>query len=327
MKKFTCAFLVNCLFFSGFFHAQARPIPVAFGLYVKELQVDFAHTSFQTSFYWWLRFPTPADTAVLRQLQQLDFVNGTLSKFEVTETRFTAHRDTVYVTGVCAGSFLCTPDFHHFPFEVQRLPIVLESAVLDTSLVRLVSDPGAYPLAEWQGSRLGLDSAVTVPGFDITGTRFRPTQKVYQTNFGDRAFRQRLAYARLSYEVDLTRQPRSLLLKMLIPNIFILLTAYLVFFVPANRLDVAVGLTVTALLASIALQLTFQTGLPAVGYLTVADKLFYLFYFLITFALVQTIVTYRLDMGKRLVLANHLEIAGRWLYPLMLLTGVWWLVQ
>lgn len=327
MKTSTLALLVGFLFLNPLFSLQARPVPVAFGLYVKELQVDFAHTSFQTSFYWWLRFPAPADTAVLRQLQQLDFVNGTLSKFEVAETRFTPHRDTVYVTGVCAGSFLCTPDFHHFPFEVQRLPVVLESAVLDTSLVRLVPDLGAYPPAEWRSSRLGLDSAVAVPGFDITGARFRPAQKVYQTNFGDRAFKQRLAYARLTYEVDLTRQPRSLLLKMLIPNIFILLTAYLVFFVPANRLDVAVGLTVTALLASIALQLTFQTGLPVVGYLTVADKLFYLFYFLITFALVQTIITHRLDMGKRLTLANRLEVVGRYLYPLMLLVGVVWLVH
>lgn len=327
MKIATLALLITLL---SVFHAPpsyARPIPVAFGLYVKELQIDFVHTSFQTSFYWWLRFPAPADTLVLRQLQQLDFVNGTLSKFEVTETRLTPHRDTVYVTGVCTGSFLCTPDFHQFPFEVQHLPVVLESAVLDTSLVRLVPDFGAYPAAEWHSSRLGLDSAVRVPGFDITGAHFRQAQKVYQTNFGDRAFTQRLAYARLTYEVDLTRQPRSLLLKMLIPNIFILLTAYLVFWVPANRLDIAVGLTVTALLASIALQLTFQTGLPAVGYLTVADKLFYLFYFLITFALVQTIVTFRLDMSQRLGLASRLELLGRFLYPALLLVGVGGLIR
>ncbi|HKR07458.1 MAG TPA: hypothetical protein VJY62_22680, partial [Bacteroidia bacterium] len=105
-------------------------------------------------------------------------------------------------------------------------------------------------------------------------------------------------------------------------NFLLLITSYLVFFIPARQLEVAVGLTVTSLLASIALQLTFQNALPEVGYLTKADKMSYLFYSLITFALVQTVVTFHLENKYKIELANRLEIMGRIFYPVILVFGL-----
>jgi hypothetical protein len=54
--------------------------------------------------------------------------------------------------------------------------------------------------------------------------------------------------------------------------------AYLVFFVPARELEVAVGLTVTSVLACIAFQLTVAGDLPHIGYVVTSDRIFHLCY-------------------------------------------------
>lgn len=129
-------------------------------------------------------------------------------------------------------------------------------------------------------------------------------------------------YSRLTYGIVVKRSYLSFILKILIPNILLLVIAYLVFFIPSRELEVAVGCTVTSLLSSIALKLTIDSGLPKVGYTTYADQMFYLFYFLITSALVQTVFTYNLSKKGNIELENKLERMGRILYPVLLILGL-----
>lgn len=51
---------------------------------------------------------------------------------------------------------------------------------------------------------------------------------------------------------------------------------YFVFFLPAEKLDIAAGLTVTSLLSEIAFQTAMSTDIPAIGYITYIDKVFIL---------------------------------------------------
>ena len=67
---------------------------------------------------------------------------------------------------------------------------------------------------------------------------------------------------------------------------------YFVFFLPAEKLDIAAGLTVTSLLSAIAFQTAMSTDIPAIGSITYIDKVFYTCYFLIALSMAQSLITY-----------------------------------
>jgi hypothetical protein len=94
------------------------------------------------------------------------------------------------------------------------------------------------------------------------------TTQAYRTNFGDPT----------TFTIEAARDYGAYLIKVLIPLLIILVLAYLVFFVPARELEVAVGLTVTSVLACIAFQLTVAGDLPHIGYVVTSDRIFHLCY-------------------------------------------------
>ena len=133
----------------------------------------------------------------------------------------------------------------------------------------------------------------------------------YKTDFGDPNAQPTMRFSRVVLSIEVERRFSPYLVKIIIPLLIILLLAYLVFFVPAQELDVAVGLTVTSVLACIAIQLTLNDKIPNVGYLITSDRIFHLCYFLIMLAMAETVVTSNLTkMGKEAV-SDRIEVFAR----------------
>lgn len=288
-----------------------------FGIYVKNLTVDQKNAVFYADLYWWLKLPDSLSSTRANEYSKIEFVNGKETSDNQVETKHT--QNVFYVTGSCKGEFKFEPDYKEYPTDIQKLEIIIESVNLPEDLVRLIPDT----VNSVNSSRLiGIDENISIPTYRIIDAGYQKELKVYKSNFGDPDFSKEMRYSRIIYEVRIKRISESFVLKILIPNLLLLVITYLVFFIPANQLEVAVGCTVTSLLASIALQLTINSNLPDIGYLTNADKLFHLFYFLITIALVQTVVTFNLDKYGHKKWANRLEILGRILFPFFLIFGI-----
>jgi len=126
----------------------------------------------------------------------------------------------------------------------------------------------------------------------------------------------------VTFTIETARDYGAYLIKILIPLVIILVLAYLVFFVPARHLEVAVGLTVTSILACIAFQLTVADDLPNIGYIVTSDRIFYLCYFLIMTAMAETVYTHSLEKRGREQAAARIELLARCLYPALLLIGL-----
>ena len=163
---------------------------------------------------------------------------------------------------------------------------------------------------------------VQVPDLNITGATRRFETYPYTTNFGDPEIDDAPRFARLTFTIEVARSYWPYLFKILLPLLIIVTLAYLVFFVPARELEVAVGLTVTSVLAGIAFQLTVADDLPNVGYLVTSDLIFYLCYFLIMTAMIETVYTHNLEKKGRKDVADVIERAARYLYPAVLLFGL-----
>jgi hypothetical protein len=188
--------------------------------------------------------------------------------------------------------------------------------------LEIVDDVESYRRGGGARERWGLAPQMEVPDLTIIGATRKFDPWPYSTNFGDPGIEGTTSFARATFTIEVGRSYWPYLVKILIPLGIIVTLAYLVFFVPARELEVAVGLTVTSVLASIAFQLTVADDLPNVGYLITSDLIFYLCYFLIMTAMVETVYTHNLERKGRKALADAVERLARYLYPALLIVGV-----
>ena len=133
------------------------------------------------------------------------------------------------------------------------------------------------------------------------------------------------SYSRIKASILINRSFLPYISKLIIPLIIILILVYFVFFLPAEKLDIAAGLTVTSLLSAIAFQTAMSTDIPEIGYIIYIDKVFYTCYFLIALSTAQSLITYYLDFSgeeKKVKLASQLDYIFRFLFPLLFFAAV-----
>ena len=133
------------------------------------------------------------------------------------------------------------------------------------------------------------------------------------------------SYSRIKASILINRSFLPYISKLIIPLIIILILVYFVFFLPAEKLDIAAGLTVTSLLSAIAFQTAMSTDIPEIGYIIYIDKVFYTCYFLIALSMAQSLITYYLDFSgeeKKVKLASQIDYIFRFLFPLLFFAAV-----
>jgi len=237
----------------------------------------------------------------------------------------------MYVSYRTVAFFHFDADFHRYPFDTQTLPIILEHETRGSDELILVDDVESYGASSVEPGRWGLGDDVSLPEFTATGTSRRVSNHPYKTHFGDLSLVASGSAAffdcsRMTLAIEIRRNCMPYLIKIMIPLIICLLLPYLVFFIAACNLEVASGLTVTSLLACVAIQLTVVPGLPDVGYIVTSDKLFYLAYLLSMLAMAQTVWTYSLAKQGNDHLAQKLDNIGRIAYPAIFVVGFAWIV-
>ena len=301
------------------------------GFYVNAVRsVDWTAESFLVDFYWWIRYPKPASDDDRKLAEALEFVNGNLGVGAEVLQQEVQERKTVpgpdgeeeYVTFRTIGRFYFHSDFRSYPLDRQRLPIVIEHEVLTTEELELVDDLDSYRRSGGSEENWGLAPDIRVAGLVVERAKREFSTQEYRTNFGDPANADSAtSFARMTFTIETERDYGAYLIKILIPLLIILVLAYLVFFVPARELEVAVGLTVTSVLACIAFQLTVADDLPNIGYIVTSDRIFYLCYFLIMTAMAETVYTHNLERRGRASAAAAIEHWARYLYPTTLVVG------
>jgi hypothetical protein len=311
--------------------ARAPKRRMRIGFYVNAVRgVDWTAENFLVDFYWWIRYPKLASGQDRDLAEALEFVNGNLgAAAEVLEQKI-QERKTIrgpdgaeeYVAFRSVGRFYFDADFRKYPFDRQKLPIVIEHEVLTTEELELVDDEDSYRHASGPEERWGLAPSLRIPDLEIERATRAFTTQEYRTNFGDPTnLDAATSFARVTFTIETSRRYGAYLIKILIPLLIILVLAYLVFFVPARALDVAVGLTVTSILACIAFQLTVADDLPSIGYIVTSDRIFHLCYFLIMIAMAETVYTHHLEKRGRARAAAAIERWARFLYPVFLVIG------
>lgn len=332
MKKLLIVFCLLQLFSIHSLKAQAKKDPATtlkFGIFLKKIVPDFKENKFYAEFYWWVKFKNDSTTSGYsnQDFINLQYVNGCETPNDAFTSEIQEERslgnNTFYYTGYHQGSFFFLPNFSNYPFDRQELKIELEHALMLDEELHIVPDFASFRKSKMSKDFYGISTdLLTNPSISlkIDKSSIKQGGCTYNSDFGDPDFPANSKYSRLTFSVSLDRIVAPYITKFFIPLGIILFLVYFVFFIPAEKLDMAAGLTVTSLLSAIAFQFTINSDLPEIGYLIYVDKVFYLTYILIVFAMGESLVTFYLDSSEneqKKQLAMKIDLYSRFIFPII----------
>ena len=267
-------------------------IPIQIGAYLENVYLFSSDDgTFDADGTVWLIFPeqaaqllrerelAPAD--LLHFVNRIDDWDFSLEPRQKEPLRLSDGRS--YQAFRFSGHFYVNDlDFHRFPFQTVRLPLVLELYELGTEPER----PVLNLLPDRTAS--GVASYVSVVGYRTVGFHIASGVREYATDFGlggvdSRAHRTR----QVSFVVSYQRSVNSALLTLFLPLIVLMALVLFSPMLSASLWDVRLGIPPMALLTLIFLQQGYRDKLPELPYITFMDVIYNLCYFvnLILFAL------------------------------------------
>jgi len=276
------------------------------GFYINSIhEVNLRDQSFIADFYLWIVHQGRTEEESKR-LEHFEFMNGRIETKEEND-RVVAGGKT-YVCWRIGGTYYFDADLRRYPFDTQRMPIIVEHAELETDSVVFADDVQSYKRSPVPERIWGVRSALSIPEFRLISTRRTSTPNEYETDFGNRS---RVGggsvYSRFTIEITFARDFMPYFFKIIVPLAVIVAMAYLMFLLPPKEIQTASGLGITALLSTIAFNVSVGQNLPEVGYMVVSDQFFLLTYALLFLSLLQAVIAYSWsDSGQP-------ERAVRWL--------------
>lgn len=183
----------------------------------------------------------------------IEFVNTFDIDFEVFEP-FRVNQDGKVKTSIrFGGTFASKFDLKTFPFDKQKLQLVIESLSFNSSQVEFVPNmsvtnisPNAF-LEEWKFD-------------DIT------TQVVLDWNAFENAF-----FSRLIFIFPVKRYSNFYLLRFIFPLFLLTLMSFISLWIPINRFHMQLDNSRTMVLTIVAMGISLNFSLPRLGYLTLVD--------------------------------------------------------
>lgn len=314
-RTISCRFGILFLVFliSSLHSIGQNQIKCHFGIYTKTLRINQAEETFETFFYWWLRVDSIQPNTDYSFVKDFEFINAEIEMFDFDAADST--NGYYYVAGRCKAIIPYKANYKRFPFDVQQLIIAIENTAVNKEELIYIPDYSTKNINNVRDENIEI---LNGDQYSIKSLKAVESSYIYRTNFGDPQVAGNEEYSRLEFQIGVDRNPAGIIQKISLPLIVVLILAYLVFYIPDHEIGTASGLTVTALLAAIAFQWTLNDSLPKVSYLTLIDKIFYLVYAYIFYAMAQTVFTFNLSNKSEYWknVSNKIEIHSRYLFPL-----------
>ncbi len=263
-------------------HAQST-----FGVYITSIYaINFHEKTFDVSFWaWWLASDPEykpyktVEVSNARKVAVKHSFSEMLGKKKRSEASFTATVNQDW-------------DVRHFPFDKQRLRIVLEDANLPTdSLV-------FYP--DHKNSRL--DPAVEFEGWQIMNFQIVSGESQNETNFGDPDADSITRYSNISVLIDLKRHGWRLFFNLFVGIFIAGFLSIIMYFVGLNEIEARIGLILASIFAMVGNKYILDSFLPVTSEVTLSDKLQGITFGMIIIATISNTLTKGL-------LNNHARLA------------------
>lgn len=241
--------------------AQDRPqslTEVETGLYILRLNnVSPRDGSMDVDMWLWFRWSGDA----VRPHETFELANGVIH--ERTEAQILNDGGLNYATVRVQATVFHTFDVRRFPLDDHVVPILIEDAEFDASILRYTVD-----------DQIALDPEVTVSGW---ATRLAPAfveTHVYPTNYGFESGGTAAAeYSRMAVPVALERTSVAPLFKQFWISTLAVILGLLALLVKADDLDARYGLGLGSIFAASANGFVIAENLPDTTFITLAEQI------------------------------------------------------
>jgi hypothetical protein len=254
---------------------QQEPSRVKVGVWINSIEkVDTPAQTFSVDFYLWFKYhDIKPDIEFLRGTPRMDLVTE--------EERPTEN----YIEYRVRGAYVQPFDFRDFPLDEHFLSISLEDKNHD--ITELVFEPDL--------EESGIDPSLSVAGWDVKDFRIYVSEHAYPDK----------TYSQLTFGLTVYRSKISAVLKNFLPIIIITLISLLTFAISIKNFGQRVGICVSTLMSAVAYHIAALSGLPALGYLTLFDRIMLVVYTVFLYNLLVSV------QGMRLVEAGKVEEAEK----------------
>ncbi len=232
---------------------------VKVGIYITSIHdIDFKQKEYATTFWLWLKYKNP----------KLDFVNNleVSNAKSVEKTFFTidtsGDRISLQMKLQCVLKDSWT--IANFPFDHQKIRIILENSQFDASSMVFVPDTAGK----------SFDPRYTLRGWDIDSCIITTGTRIYETAFGNEAaLKQESEFSVFRVRLSITRDAGGLFLKMFMGMYLAFLISYVCFYIHADSMDSRFGLSVGSLFAVVGNKYIVDSALPDSATFTLVDTL------------------------------------------------------
>ncbi|MBD1943226.1 hypothetical protein H6F50_12815 [Coleofasciculus sp. FACHB-712] len=211
------------------------------------------------------------------------------------ETNGTVHYQETFKINLSSGL-----DLKRFPFDSQKVNILLESFKYDINKVKLVSQNSL--------SGLSKDSYVSLAEWHIQGVTTRVEQKKFDP--------ENTYYSRLIFEINIKRNYGFYIWKVGIPLLLLTIISWMVFWIEPKEFGTQVSISITSMLSVIAFSFTVNDALPRVAYLTFIDGFIFLCYVFVFLSLFIVILVHYLSTTGKEKKGLMVQNNSRWFFPI-----------
>jgi hypothetical protein len=304
---------------------RPQPTRVTVGVFLNNIpSIDLQSNRFSFDAYVWLRWE-PSEwppqgaredpEAPASPVDSLEFVDGVEVTKEVVFSR----------PGYCCvqvkGERLNFWDVRDYPFDRQRLEIVLEDASFDGREVVYVPDT----------ANSASSAELHVPGAIPAQPTILASEFVYPTNFGDPELKpgSQSAYSRVTFALPVDRDGAGVFFKLFTALFVSTAIAMLALFINPTQVDPRFGLCVGGLFGIVASGYAVNSVLPDASGLSYADKLHVAALLCVLLAVLESVYSLALHLNqgeagaakaKRLDRLTFAALAGGYALTVVVLT-------
>ena len=201
------------------------------------------------------------------------------------------------------GTFTQPLDLGRFPFDRQKIKIVMIPAGFAPEMVSLVVD-----------SSTGAESELTIPDWSLV-------------NSGVRSEVIRIGPAKIPLssavmEAELKRHSGYFVVKIMFPLTLIVLMSWTIFWINPIHIAPQISVSVTAMLTLIAFRFSMTSMLPPLSMLTQLDWFVHYLTFLVFFSLLESVYTTGLASAGQVEKALRIDHISKWLFPALFILSV-----
>lgn len=302
------SFLSVCL--ASGLRAQA-PDTISVGVFFNSVyDLNLAEQSFSADFWVWYNYTSDS----LNPLESVEIANAKEFEFKMPDVEKQGNIN--WATHKCTAELKKEWDLRHFPFDKQKLTVIIEDAIEDINSVIYVAD----------SVNSKYDKGIVLDGWIIKDFHIRSHHSTYETTYGNPGLTGNSTYPAVIATFELERDGSGLFFKLFMGVYVAYLISLSVFFMGPENPE-RFGLIVGALFAGVANKYIVDSIMPQTIMLTLPDKIHNLTFAYIIIHLVITIAAYRLSVSEKMKTGWIVDRVSFALSLLTFIIGNWILIK